>query len=140
MIIVFFVYVRSQTRVCRESIFGGNFHIFHQLLTGAGTNLLKLLKLKRIAQSYTLLRTDSGSSSPEVNSLIEDFRRTRTGLQQLGFSSNEIIELFQILAFILKLGNVHFLRKANIDSTEGCTILADYGKYFALYSEKRERN
>lgn len=58
--------------------------------------------------------------------IAEDFRKTKSTLQLLGFTSNEIIECFQVLAFILKLGNVNFLRRANIDSTEGCTILADY--------------
>lgn len=44
----------------------------------------------------------------------------------LGFSSCEIIELFQLIALVLKVGQLQFLRRANIDSTEGCNIMHDY--------------
>lgn len=53
----------------------------------------------------------------------------------LGFTANEIIECLQILAFILKLGNVQFLRKANMDSTEGCSIFNDYGMLIDMIIE-----
>ena len=112
----------------------------------------EFLKLKRNIDSYSLLKEGKQWEVGTTNAQnwTEQFRQTKvisrdhmvvglesnlatllaprqSTLQLLGFTSNEIIECFQIVAFILKLANVNFLRKANIDSTEGCTVLADYG-------------
>lgn len=46
----------------------------------------------------------------------------------MGFSSEEILSIFKILAAILKLGNLNFIPITNIDGTEGCEISNDYGK------------
>lgn len=118
----------EKTRVARHEIFGYNFHILYQIVGGANSNLLRYLKLNRNIDSYTLLKEGKQSDYVPINAqnLADDFRKTKNTLQLLGFTSDEIIECFQILAFIIKLGNVNFLRRANIDSTEGCTILADY--------------
>jgi myosin-1 len=53
---------------------------------------------------------------------------TKKSLEVLGFSSEEILSIFKILAAILKLGNLNFIPITNIDGTEGCEISNDYGK------------
>lgn len=46
----------------------------------------------------------------------------------MGFSNNEIIDIFRIIATILKVGNLQYVPCNNIDGTEGCSISNDYGK------------
>lgn len=46
----------------------------------------------------------------------------------LGFSGDEILSIFKIIAVVLKLGNLNFIPITNIDGTEGCEITNDYGK------------
>jgi myosin I len=53
---------------------------------------------------------------------------TRKSLDVLGFTSEEILSIFKILAAILKLGNLNFIPITNIDGTEGCEISNDYGE------------
>ena len=55
---------------------------------------------------------------------------TRKSLEILGFSCDELISIFKILAAILKLGNLNFVPITNIDGTEGCEISNDYGENF----------
>lgn len=53
---------------------------------------------------------------------------TKKSLEILGFSQEEILSIFKILAAILKLGNLNFIPITNIDGTEGCEISNDYGE------------
>lgn len=45
----------------------------------------------------------------------------------LGFCVEEVVSVFQIVAVVLKLGNLNFVPCNNIDDTEGCAIDNDYG-------------
>lgn len=51
-------------------------------------------------------------------------------MDTLGFTAEEVINVFKIVASVLKLGNITFLPTNNIDGTEGCTVNNEYGKYF----------
>ena len=41
------------------------------------------------------------------------------------------MDIFRIMAAILKLGNVNFIPTTNMDGTEGCAISNDYGELFS---------
>lgn len=47
-------------------------------------------------------------------------------METVGFSPEEIDFLFRTLSAILKLFNLSFLPKANIDGTLGCSVTNDY--------------
>ena len=49
-------------------------------------------------------------------------------MEDLGFSLEEIHDIFRVIAAILKLGNINFVPTTNMDGTEGCAISNDYGK------------
>ncbi len=49
-------------------------------------------------------------------------------MEDLGMSGEEIMDIWRIVAAILKLGNIQFIPTTNMDGTEGCTIANDYGK------------
>ena len=49
-------------------------------------------------------------------------------MEDLGFSCEETVDVFKIVAATLKLGNINFVPITNMDGTEGCTINNEYGK------------
>lgn len=51
----------------------------------------------------------------------------------LGFKLNEIVDIFRVIAIVLKLGNLQFVPCNNIDGTEGCSLSNDYGDFFLIY-------
>ncbi|CAG9806398.1 unnamed protein product [Chironomus riparius] len=54
------------------------------------------------------------------------FAFTKKSLEILGFTGEEILSIFKIIAVILKLGNLNFIPITNIDGSEGCEISNDY--------------
>jgi len=48
-------------------------------------------------------------------------------MEIIGFSPEDIFSVFQIVSAVLKLGNLQFIPRANIDGTEGCSLLNEYG-------------
>ena len=51
-------------------------------------------------------------------------------LEVLGFGKEDYVIIFQLVAAILKLGNIQFQHKSNMDGTDGCKILNTEGSYF----------
>ncbi|XP_074601983.1 myosin 95E [Brevipalpus obovatus] len=106
-----------------------NFHIFYQLVKGADVNLLKNLKLHRNLDSYEILKDPCHTDLIESFDDKDKFSDTRTSLAIIGFTAEEIICIFCIIASVLKLGNIQFLPRANIDGTEGCSLINEYELY-----------
>jgi len=49
-------------------------------------------------------------------------------MEVVGLGVDEVDLVFRLLASLLKLSNLSFLPRANIDATEGCSIVNEYGK------------
>ncbi|GIY45106.1 unconventional myosin-Ib [Caerostris extrusa] len=47
----------------------------------------------------------------------------------LGFSADETLSTFQVASSVLKLGNVQFQPRANMDGTESCSLVNEYEVY-----------
>jgi len=54
-------------------------------------------------------------------------------MEVLGFTTDEVTALFQLVAAILKLGNVQFQHRSNIDGTDGCRLTNEEG-YIILFN------
>uniref|UniRef100_A0A8D8XW23 Unconventional myosin-Ib n=2 Tax=Cacopsylla melanoneura TaxID=428564 RepID=A0A8D8XW23_9HEMI len=125
------------SRVTHQAPGERNFHIFYQLLVGADVHLLKLLKLQRNTENYSFLKCSlhnhlASPFTPATSPHLEDklcFQRTKKSLESVGFSPDEIIDVFKVVSSVLKLGNVVFIPSNNIDGTEGCTVSNDYELY-----------
>ena len=53
-------------------------------------------------------------------------------MEILGFESEEILSVFHVIASVLKLSNLQFIPRANIDGTEGCSLMNEYGEHTLL--------
>ncbi|CAG9766650.1 unnamed protein product [Ceutorhynchus assimilis] len=119
-------YFLDKARVTNLGLHDRNFHIFYQLLSGADIHLLKCLKLQRNAEQYAILQTESNHPTVTEDDDKKLFVYTKGALEILGFSPSDIVDIFRVLAVILKLGNLQFVPCNNIDGTDGCTISNDY--------------
>ena len=45
----------------------------------------------------------------------------------IGFSDSEVVQLYQLVACVLKLGNIEFQHLGNLDGTDGCKLLNQSG-------------
>lgn len=140
-------YLLEKSRIIHHPTKERTFHIFYQLLAGADIQLLKELRLQRNIDNYSLLRPSSNKSSSKGNSPKDagksqsskdgdatfidrtEFLITKKALEDLGFSGEEINDIFRITSAILKLGNLNFVPTTNMDGTEGCAISNDYELY-----------
>lgn len=51
------------------------------------------------------------------------------GMEVIGFTSDEVTSLFQLIGSILKLGNIEFSHRSNDDGTDGCDLSNTSGKF-----------
>ena len=87
------------------------------------------LKLQRNVEHYNILQMERNQPTHTEEEDRKLFVYTKTALDVLGFSMEEIVNIFKVVAVVLKLGNLHFVPCNNIDGTEGCSVSNDYGKY-----------
>lgn len=64
-----------------------------------------------------------------IDSLTSIILFLQKSLEILGFSQEDILSIFKIIAVVLKLGNLLFIPITNIDGTEGCEISNEYGEF-----------
>lgn len=91
------------------------------------------LKLQRNVEHYVILQTESNQPTQSETEDKNLFMYTRTALDVLGFSIEDVVNIFRVIAIILKLGNLQFVPCNNIDGTEGCVIDNDYGTLLNVF-------
>ncbi|XP_040834252.1 myosin-14 isoform X1 [Ochotona curzoniae] len=104
-------YLLEKSRAIRQAKDECSFHIFYQLLGGAGEQLKADLLLE--PYSHYRFLTNGPSSSPGQER--ELFQETLESLRVLGFSHEEITSMLRMVSAVLQFGNVVLKQERNTD-------------------------
>lgn len=93
-----------------------NFHVFYQLLRGGEAELLQQLKLEDSLDSYIYM---NGTSSIDGIDDRNDYKIMSTCLKDICQDERLLLNIMQLLAGILHIGNVNFVGNAEEDQVTG---------------------
>ncbi|XP_039952854.1 unconventional myosin ID [Bactrocera tryoni] len=97
-------YLLEKSRVVQQQPGERNFHSFYQLLRGASDSELQQYNLSKDPNRYHYMN----QGSMDILSEKVDYKSTNNAFKILGFSTEELQTIWQILAAILHLGNIEF--------------------------------
>ncbi|XP_046723179.1 unconventional myosin-Vb isoform X3 [Silurus meridionalis] len=107
-------YLLEKSRVVFQAEDERNYHIFYQLCASASRPEFKDLALTS-AEEFTYTSLGQNIFIPGVNDDV-DLQKTRDALTMLGVKENHQMNIFQIIASILHLGNVEIVSERDGES------------------------
>ncbi|XP_030063972.1 myosin-10 isoform X1 [Microcaecilia unicolor] len=105
-------YLLEKSRAIRQAKDERTFHIFYQLLTGAGEHL----KSDLLLEGFNNYRFLSNGYIPIPGQQDKDnFQETMEAMHIMGFSHEEILSMLKVVSSVLQFGNVVFKKERNTD-------------------------
>ncbi|XP_054894337.1 unconventional myosin-X isoform X2 [Poeciliopsis prolifica] len=101
-------YLLEKNRVVRQNPGERNYHIFYALLAGASKEDKSLYFLEDPADSFHYL-SQSGCLKDKSLNDKELYNSVMEALKVLGFTEEEIRDMFKLLSGVLQLGNMEFM-------------------------------
>jgi myosin heavy subunit len=119
-------YLLEKSRVVAQGPNERNYHIFYQIIKGMNDKRKESLGLRSIEQFFYL--SMSGCSEIDHVDDAAEYRTLLSALKTLGFDTDLIYELLQLVAGVLHLGNVSFELTKEADGTSGSGIVGNSDK------------
>uniref|UniRef100_A0A4W4H1U2 Myosin, heavy chain 10, non-muscle n=1 Tax=Electrophorus electricus TaxID=8005 RepID=A0A4W4H1U2_ELEEL len=105
-------YLLEKSRAIRQAKEERTFHIFYQLLAGAGEHLRSDLLLEGF-NSYRFL---SNGNIPIPGQQDKDnFQETMEAMHIMSFSHDEILSMLKVVSAVMQFGNIVFKKERNTD-------------------------
>lgn len=101
-------YMLEKSRVTQRDAQERNFHIFYELLRGISQDRLKEWNLSASCNFYRFIRSTKDDQEPIDLHDSKRFHELNEAFHVLGFSEQERLSIYQIIAGILHLGNIEF--------------------------------
>jgi hypothetical protein len=121
-------YLLEKSRVTQRDLKERNYHIFYQLLRGVEKETLDAWNIVPETRHYRFLATDNDFEAIDLQD-GKTFQETYHGFLKVGFTHEETMNYFRIVAAILQLGNIVFTPTRD---GEACTIKnPEYVEYVA---------
>ncbi|XP_051996388.1 myosin-10-like [Xyrauchen texanus] len=105
-------YLLEKSRAIRQAKDERTFHIFYQLLAGAGEHLRSDLLL----EGFNNYRFLSNGNIPIPGQQDKDnFQETMEAMHIMSFSHDEILSMLKVVSAVLQFGNILFKKERNTD-------------------------
>ncbi|XP_049717452.1 myosin-10 isoform X4 [Elephas maximus indicus] len=105
-------YLLEKSRAVRQAKDERTFHIFYQLLSGAGEHL----KSDLLLEGFSNYRFLSNGYIPIPGQQDKDnFQETMEAMHIMGFSHEEILSMLKVVSSVLQFGNISFKKERNTD-------------------------
>ncbi|XP_074744986.1 myosin-10 isoform X2 [Strix uralensis] len=105
-------YLLEKSRAVRQAKDERTFHIFYQLLAGAGEHL----KSDLLLEGFNNYRFLSNGYIPIPGQQDKDnFQETMEAMHIMGFSHDEVLSMLKVVSSVLQFGNISFKKERNTD-------------------------
>ncbi|XP_035228007.1 unconventional myosin-Ie-like [Stegodyphus dumicola] len=126
-------FLLEKSRVVNQNVYERNFHIFYQLCAGVTSDMQQNLGIMN--PDYYWYLNQSGAYKVEGTNDAHDFQETLKAMTIMGMSEEDQMNVLQVVAGILHLGNVTFIEKGNYAVVEDDQFLAFPAYLFGVDSE-----
>ncbi|KAL4634760.1 unconventional myosin-If-like [Arapaima gigas] len=115
-------FLLEKSRVVSQNENERNFHIYYQLLEGASEQQKEALGI--MTPDYFYYLNQSGTYKVDGTIDSKDFQETMEAMHVIGISEACQVQVLQIVAGILHLGNINFVEQGNYGQVESTDLLA----------------